>query len=72
MPFGGGATDAAEFGKEGIHATTLIGLSTSFIRNEIHYHTQYDTMEKIEPEAVKIVFELVVYFISQMDQDITD
>ncbi|OLS29385.1 MAG: hypothetical protein HeimC2_00150 [Candidatus Heimdallarchaeota archaeon LC_2] len=70
MPFGGGATDAAEFGKEGIHATTLIGLSTSFIRHEIHYHTQYDTVDKIEPEAVKVALELLFNFISQMDNDI--
>lgn len=69
MPFGGGSTDAAEFGKEGIHATTLIGLSTSFIRKEIHYHTQYDTVDKIEPEAVEIAFKLIVNFISQIDNE---
>ncbi|MCE7733403.1 MAG: Zn-dependent exopeptidase M28 [Candidatus Heimdallarchaeota archaeon] len=67
MPFGGGATDAAEFAKEGIHATTLIGLSTSFVRNETHYHTQYDTVDKIEPEAVEISLKLVVNTISHID-----
>ncbi|MCH8907967.1 MAG: M28 family peptidase, partial [Candidatus Heimdallarchaeota archaeon] len=70
IPFGGGATDAAEFAKQGIHATTLVGLSTGFIRHEIHYHTQYDNVDKIEPEAVKIVLELVVSFITRQDNEI--
>lgn len=70
IPFGGGATDAAEFAKQGIHATTLVGLSTGFIRHEIHYHTQYDNVDKIEPEAVKIVLELVVSFITKQDNEI--
>ncbi|MFV2016745.1 MAG: M28 family metallopeptidase, partial [Candidatus Heimdallarchaeota archaeon] len=68
MPVGGGATDAAEFAKEGIHATTLIGLSTSFIRNETHYHTQFDSVDKIEPEAVEATLKLVVNFILQTDE----
>ncbi|MHA2097784.1 MAG: M28 family metallopeptidase [Candidatus Kariarchaeaceae archaeon] len=72
MPFGGGATDAAEFAKVGIHATTLIGLSTSFIRNERHYHTQYDTIDKIEHEAVEVALKLVTNYISTMDNEISN
>lgn len=72
MPFGGGSTDAAEFAKEGIQATTLIGLSTSFIRNERHYHTQYDTIDKIEPEVVEIAIKLIMDYVIQSDVEMLD
>jgi len=58
--------------KQRIPVTTLIGLFTSFIRNEIHYHKQYDIVDNIEPEAVEIAYEFIVNYISQMDNDIID
>ncbi|SVB13731.1 uncharacterized protein METZ01_LOCUS166585, partial [marine metagenome] len=51
MPFGGGSTDAAEFAKAGIPALSIIGLDTTFSSGMVPYHTSFDTVDKIEPEA---------------------
>lgn len=47
----------------------MIDLSTSFVRTEMHYHSQFDTVDKIEPEAVEITLKLGVNVISQFDTD---
>lgn len=66
-PFGSG-TDAAAFAKEGISATTIIGMSASLFAKEYIYHTLKDTVDGIEPEAVEAVFEIAVIYILKSDQ----
>jgi aminopeptidase YwaD len=68
-PFGSG-TDAAAFAKEGIEATTFIGMPTSMFAKEYIYHTLRDTVDRIEPEAVEAVFNIAVNYIVRRDQGI--
>ena len=67
MPFGGGATDAAEFSRAGIEATSIIGLESNWIRTGIDYHTSRDTVDKVDPNAVQKVLELAVRYSIQKD-----
>jgi hypothetical protein len=67
MPFGGGSTDAAEFAKAGIPALSIIGLDTTFSSGEVPYHTSFDTVDKIEPEAVLACLQIVEQFILEID-----
>jgi aminopeptidase YwaD len=53
MRFGGGATDATELSRAGVHATTLIGMSAGIVRDGLVYHTMQDTVHAIEPAAVE-------------------
>jgi aminopeptidase YwaD len=53
MRFGGGGTDAAELAKAGVHATTMIAMSTRLVRDGLVYHTMQDTVEAVEPQAVE-------------------
>jgi Zn-dependent M28 family amino/carboxypeptidase len=67
MPFGGGSTDAAEFAKVGIPALSIIGLDTTFTSGNVPYHTNFDTVEKIEPEAVLACMQIAEQFIMDID-----
>ena len=68
MPFGGGSTDAAEFAKAGIPALSIIGLDTTFSSGAVPYHTSFDTVDKIEPEAVLACMQIVEQFILKIDK----
>ena len=68
MPFGGGSTDAAEFAKAGIPALSIIGLDTTFTSGDVPYHTNFDTVDKIEPEAVLGCMQIVEQFIWEIDK----
>ena len=70
MPFGGGATDAAEFAKAGIPALSIIGLDTTFSSGMVPYHTSFDTVDKIEPEAVLACLQITEQFILDIDKSI--
>ena len=70
MPFGGGATDAAEFAKAGIPAVSIIGLDTTFTSGKVPYHTQFDTVDKIEPEAVLACMQIAEQFILEIDKPV--
>ncbi len=50
---GAGGTDAAEFARIGVPATSLIALPTSLAPSGLVYHTMQDTTDRIEPEAVE-------------------
>ncbi|MHA1610698.1 MAG: M28 family peptidase [Promethearchaeota archaeon] len=39
IPLGAGGTDAGEFGRAGIEATTIIAMPTDLIRDDLVYHT---------------------------------
>jgi aminopeptidase YwaD len=63
FPFGGGGTDAAQFAAAGIEATSLIGISTGFIRDGLVYHTADDTVQNLEPKAIGAAIDIAVHFI---------
>jgi Zn-dependent M28 family amino/carboxypeptidase len=63
MLFGAGGTDAAEFMRIGVPATTLLALNTQHFQKEVFYHTQKDTVDKIQPEVVKAALEIAWAFV---------
>lgn len=67
FPFGAGGTDAAEFARAGIEATTLIAMPVSVERDVIAYHTEGDTVESIQPEAVEAVLKIARAYILEKD-----
>jgi len=70
IPFGGGATDAAEFAKIGVEATTLLALPTELVRDGIVYHTTEDKVENIEPAAVKACLEIIMAFLLEKERQL--
>jgi len=70
ITWGGGATDAAEFARIGVHATSLLGMKNRFIRDGLSYHTMEDTVDKIEPAAVRASLEIVAGFIFKKDSEL--
>jgi len=70
MEFGAGATDAAELAKIGVEATTLIAMTIDLKDESFCYHTERDTVDKIQPEAVEAVLKIVHAFITEKDKKI--
>ena len=68
IAWGGGATDAAEFGRHGIEATTLLGMENHVIRDHLVYHTEEDTPDKIELEAVLASLRIANQYILSKDE----
>jgi hypothetical protein len=68
VTFGGGGTDAVRFADHGIEVASIIGISTALIREGLVYHTVNDTVEKLDPEAVKICMEIAVNYIRGEDE----
>jgi len=60
---GGGGTDAAEYAKQNIEATTILGMENTAIREGLAYHTLNDTVDSINPSVVKAVLEIVYRYI---------
>ena len=52
---GGGGTEAAEFARIGVASTSLLGMENRFIRDGLYYHTMEDTVDNIDPAAVRYV-----------------
>jgi hypothetical protein len=61
MPFGAGSTDAAEFGKLGVEAVNMAGISfdISQFGDGLVYHTRNDITKYIEPELVAAALKIV-------------
>ncbi len=72
ITWGGGGTDAAEYARNGIEATTLLGMENSAIREGLVYHTLNDTVDSIEPAAVKAVLEIVYRYILYKEWKLSD
>lgn len=70
IPPGGGGTDAAEFAKIGVQATTLIGMPTSLMRDGLVYHTANDTVGHIEPAAVEASLKIALEYILRKDREL--
>jgi hypothetical protein len=71
ITWGGGATDAAEFAKIGVNAVTLLGMKNTAIRDGLYYHTPEDTVDKIEPAAVRAVLEITAAYIAKKDAEVS-
>ena len=63
MDFGG--TDAANFSKAGLMATTIIGLDEDFWR---FWHSLEDTPDIIEADSLLICAEMTVQFIDDLER----
>ena len=68
MVFGGGSTDAAELTKAGVHATTMLAMPTDLVRDGLVYHTVNDTVDAIEPEAVRACLEVASRLVEELDR----
>lgn len=67
FPFGGGGTDAAPFAQAGVETTSIIGISTDFIRDGLVYHTANDTAKNLDPNAVEAAINIALNFILDND-----
>lgn len=68
FPLMAGGTDAAEFAKAGIEATTLAAMSWSNRGEDVAYHTTRDTIEAVDPIAVENSIRLALAYIRKMDE----
>jgi aminopeptidase YwaD len=68
MVFGGGATDATELAKVGVQATTMIAMPAGLVRDGLVYHTAGDTVDAIEPQAVRACLEVACRLAEKIDQ----
>ncbi len=71
MRFGGGATDAAELVRAGVHATTMIAMPAGVVRDRLAYHTMRDTVEAVEPEAVQACLMVAERLAREIDAEAT-
>ena len=71
MPFGAGSTDAAAFGKIGVEATNMGGISfdISQFGEGLVYHTRNDLTKYIEPEMVEAGLKIVRDYILKKDDE---
>ena len=67
IPLGGGGTDAGEFARAGIPATSLIAMDTTFKSGTNPYHTRDDNTNNIDPKAVLACLQIAHSFASEMD-----
>ncbi len=65
-----GGTDAAEFAKEGIKATTLIGMPWTNDNRNQSYHTIHDTLENVNEDVVVYALDMFISYIKYKDQKI--
>ena len=69
FPLLAGGTDAAEFAKEGIDATTLVAMKWSNKDAKSRaYHTSRDTIEAVDSLAVEKSIEIGVHFAIKKDE----
>ncbi len=70
-PFGAGSTDAAEFGKLGVEATNMAGISFDIRKfdEDLVYHTPDDVTEYIQPKLVEASLKIVRDYILKKDSE---
>jgi aminopeptidase YwaD len=73
VPFGAGATDAAEFGKLGVEAINMAGISfdISKFSEGLVYHTRNDVSKYIEPELVEASLKIIRDYILKKDSGLS-
>jgi hypothetical protein len=64
-----GGTDAGEFGKIGVEATTIMGMPWSNDNRSMAYHTPDDTIDKVSKKAVEHTINIFHNFIIAKDQE---
>ncbi len=62
-----GATDAAEFARVGVRATTLIALPTDTESADLVYHTPHDIVASIQPAAVEACLGIALGLAREVD-----
>ena len=71
FPFLAGGTDAAEFAKAGIEATTLAAMSWESRGEASAYHTTRDTIDSVDAEAVSRCIAVGIQYVLEKEQAIT-
>jgi len=71
MPFGAGSTDAAAFGKIGVEATNMAGISFDISKfgQGLVYHTPNDLTKYIETEMVEAALKIVRDYVLKKDNE---
>ncbi len=69
FPLMAGGTDAAEFAKIGVEATTLAAMSWTKRGEDPAYHTTRDTIDAVDPIAVSRSIEMGIAYIRSKDQE---
>jgi predicted glycosyltransferase len=72
FPFMAGGTDAAEFAKAGIEATTLAAMNWEDKGDAPAYHTTRDTIDAVDPIAVQRSIDLAIHYVRQKDGEISE
>ena len=66
-----GGTDAGEFAKRGIEATTIVGMDWKNISNSPAYHTLGDTIDAVDPEAVAATLNIAIEYVKRKDEKLS-
>ena len=71
MPFGGGSTDAAEFGKIEVDATNMAGINFDIgsFNEGLVYHTPNDLTKNIEPKMVEAALKIARDYTLKKDSE---
>jgi len=72
IPFGGGATDSGEFGRIGVESTCLLAMPTNALRMDLAYHTERDTVDAIDEEAVEACLKVALRYIKNKDIEVAE
>ncbi len=67
FPVLAGGTDAAEFAKKGIEATTLCGMNFDLKDGLPAYHTLRDTVDAVDPEVVGAAILIGIGFVDSLE-----
>jgi aminopeptidase YwaD len=72
MPFGAGSTDAAEFGKLGVEAVNMSGISFDISKFDqgLVYHTPDDVTEFIQPELIEASLKIIRDYLIKKDAEL--
>ena len=65
-----GGTDAGEFGRYGIEATSLVAMPWEGNNRYDAYHTPKDVVSAIEPEVVEASLKIICEYISKKDKEL--
>lgn len=72
FPFLAGGTDAAEFARAGIEATTLAAMDWENRESDTAYHTTRDTIEAVDREAVSRSIAIGIQYVSDKDKAVLE
>ncbi len=72
FPFLAGGSDAAEFAKAGVEATTLAAMNWGDKGDAPAYHTTRDTIDAVDPKAVERSIDLGIHYVLEKDREVAD